>query len=468
MIKKFIYTLLIILIFVPVLSATEYFVDKNHGSCSDSNAGTEAAPWCTIQQCNDEPLTAGDTCTIKAGTYNERVTNFPSGTSGNPITYQNYSSDTVTIDGTGIGLSYKQGLFHIGSANYIMVDGLRMTNSLEVFVYTNGSTGITLKNLYMDRSEASCLGILDNYNLLIDNCELRYCNNYNYDPGPPEVCAKSGSWEGNRIEAVDFEIKNSYIYNNSGNGSSMQVLDSENGLIHDNVFEATCSPKPAMGFDGGAYDQAPNYSTSGNYNIDVYNNYIKHHDAGGFSISIESTGGRNEDIRFFNNIIDDPVNNAFQFWEECDPCPTDTWIIKDIQIFNNTIYKAYVGIKVTLGMDVQGTTGAWNNIFSECTTAMNLDVDTKTGFIADTNIINGSTSESGTNPIYKDPKFVNAAGDDFKLQSDSPAINSANASYVPSDDYDGVSRPQDSLYDIGAYEFGSSRIDADVRGITVQ
>ena len=57
---------------------------------SNSNAGTNALPWRTIQYaCNN--ATAGSTVYIKAGTYTESIYMNVSGTAGNYITFTRYS-----------------------------------------------------------------------------------------------------------------------------------------------------------------------------------------------------------------------------------------------------------------------------------------------------------------------------------------------------------------------------------------
>jgi len=45
----------------------DYYVDGAHGSASDANAGTEQAPWLTVQHAADS-VAAGDTVFVKAGT----------------------------------------------------------------------------------------------------------------------------------------------------------------------------------------------------------------------------------------------------------------------------------------------------------------------------------------------------------------------------------------------------------------
>jgi hypothetical protein len=57
------------------------------------------------------------------------------------------------------------------------------------------------------------------------------------------------------------------------------------------------------------------------------------------------------------------------------------------------------------------------------------------------------------NNIISDPQFVNLGARDYHLTSTSPARDAAVPGALPSDhDIDGVSRPQGSLPDIGAFE----------------
>src|SRR5207245_4194108 len=70
---------------------------------SDSNAGTSASPWRTIQKAANT-LNGGDTVIVNAGTYSERVQVITSGSAGKLLTFQ--AQGTVVMQGFNIQASY--------------------------------------------------------------------------------------------------------------------------------------------------------------------------------------------------------------------------------------------------------------------------------------------------------------------------------------------------------------------------
>ena len=98
MFKRLLLTLIFAFSFLQFFSTTYYVAPSSSGG-SDSNAGTLAAPFETLQYAINQ-LSAGDTLYIRAGTYRETITIDEDGTSGNLITIQNYNNEVVTIDGT--------------------------------------------------------------------------------------------------------------------------------------------------------------------------------------------------------------------------------------------------------------------------------------------------------------------------------------------------------------------------------
>jgi hypothetical protein len=76
---------------------TEYYVATTG---SDTNAGTLAEPFATIQHAADV-MEPGDTCYIRGGVYRETVDlSGVAGTSGNPITLTRYQDEEVILSGT--------------------------------------------------------------------------------------------------------------------------------------------------------------------------------------------------------------------------------------------------------------------------------------------------------------------------------------------------------------------------------
>src|SRR5437016_220517 len=64
----------------------------------DTNPGTQAAPWKTIQHAANV-VSAGDTVMINAGSYPGGITQSRSGVSGAPITFKAVTVGTVVIHG---------------------------------------------------------------------------------------------------------------------------------------------------------------------------------------------------------------------------------------------------------------------------------------------------------------------------------------------------------------------------------
>lgn len=82
--------------------ATDYYVDAQNPSASDSNPGTQQSPWRTIGRANDISQTLlmpGDVVWINGGSvsYQEEIIPRRSGTSGAPITFEGYGVATPVV-----------------------------------------------------------------------------------------------------------------------------------------------------------------------------------------------------------------------------------------------------------------------------------------------------------------------------------------------------------------------------------
>src|SRR6185437_4163631 len=93
-------SILLSVLFVAIFIAAQAFAGNTFyvtTSGNDSNPGTQALPWGTIQKAANT-MAAGDSVIVGSGNYSgQRATITKSGTSGNPITYQ--AQGAVTMKG---------------------------------------------------------------------------------------------------------------------------------------------------------------------------------------------------------------------------------------------------------------------------------------------------------------------------------------------------------------------------------
>jgi autotransporter-associated beta strand protein len=95
---------LLLLLLPGFAAATDYYVSPTG---SDSNPGTFAQPFRTIQKAADT-VQAGDEAIIRGGTYRETVTLRDSGTSTAPIRFQAYAGESATITGLDVVSGWAQ------------------------------------------------------------------------------------------------------------------------------------------------------------------------------------------------------------------------------------------------------------------------------------------------------------------------------------------------------------------------
>ena len=433
----------------PTVTAT-YYVSPDG---SDSNPGTEAEPWKTIQKAADT-LVAGERVYIKAGTYKEQVIPQNSGEEGAYIIYAAYPNNTVTIDGETVALpptgefGNLAGLFDINGKSYIQVNQLRIINAVTDAgsngILVNNSDHIIITGNYIDNTQSSGIGVWASHNIVLDGNEIN------------RACS-GGLQESISVAGTDtFDIKNNTVHDTdtAADKEGICVKDgSANGKVYKNVIYNV----PATGI----YVDAWNKHT---YNIEVFGNIV--HDisnADGLQAASEM-GGLLENIKFYNNIS---YNNKFRGitvtrnGDEGGAHP-----MHDINITNNTFYNNGDDWGGGLAMDNPEAEGVVirNNICSQNRSfeiSVSVDVPEQNTTV-ENNLIFSYKSDSedgevtGSDFVDADPLFVNAASSDFHLQKNSPAIDKGSATNAPTDDYDGNSRPQGQGYDIGAFEYRSN------------
>jgi hypothetical protein len=234
------------------------------------------------------------------------------------------------------------------------------------------------------------------------------------------LCSPScGSGDTTGKDQYDLSVHDNLIYNDPCDAMNFATVDPSKGKVeaYNNVFyHDGIGPSPSDGdgdyscFYSAGYT---NTGTAGSGTIEIYNNTL--YDCGSYAVSsygafvLANGSAPNLQARLRNNIV-------YQLSTE--PFATGSAIPSAVSGSNNVWY----------GGNQAAPTWTTGNITS-------------------------------------DPLFVNLSGKDFHLQSGSPAkdaavtINSSNYynNYTPwngiPEDHDGISRPQGSAPDIGAYEY---------------
>jgi len=370
-----------------------YYVDRNHPQASDSNPGTEALPWKTIQKA--EPiLVAGDTVLVKEGTYEVSpatsdckwsrpgISPANSGTAAMPIAIRVFPGHEVVLDNKINPDGSDSSCPTIGSreSDYVIIDGFTIRNPGTKGVAVFGTSSKRVKGVVIE-------------NMIISGVRSDGC----------------GNAEAIRVEhATETIIRNNLIFDAHStppgcDGVGVRKYRTDHTLMeHNEIYDV----------GDGLYDKV-----NGLANVYRYN-YV--HDCIRVGIRIRAGGSSgHQDDEVYGNIV-----------ARCRTGITSSGTVagsSQDQNVNTIIYGNTV-VDSNKGMSVQTditNNQVWNNIIY-ASGARGIEDDNPSLGYCDYNLYFDSPSATcGANSLTSDPQFVNTAfltPDDFKLQAASPAI----------------------------------------------
>lgn len=394
-------------------NGNNYYVAPNG---SDGNNGSLNRPWATVNHGGGKAK-PGDTVFIRGGIYNEgeiwlRADYGHGGTQGKLLTIKAYPGEKPTfVNGNRP---------FIIECDYIRVEGLHFTNGKGISVRGLNRNTIQIKNNSFTGS-GYAWGAVDcqGNNILIEGNE----------------CNLKGNIVGTQ-------------------GHCYYVSHGTNVIVRDNIA------KGATGYGIHIFDQRrsedpPSFERLIR-NVLVEGNVIADSEQRSGIVIAAYDHASIENVIVRNNVI---FNNAY--FGIFVP-----GLAQNIKIYSNTIFGNKVGTAVYIKgknnevrnlritnniLDVSGVQVGSPLLFHVISEDHNSEVVLGNNLYWPKPVRLKNVVDS--NPIIGDPLFVNIKSGDFHLKEGSAAIDEGIFLEDVPKDRDGISRPQNSAFDIGAYEY---------------
>jgi hypothetical protein len=387
--------LVLITLAPPAARAATYYVATTG---SDSNRGTEAAPFRTVAHAVDT-MVAGDTTFVRGGTYREGLMRFRrSGTATAPIRLLAYRGESPAIECIEPGPpTYARFLIQHGSGyehamGWITIEGLEVRNCWNGVKMYNGHD-ITIRNNWLHHNLSQ--GFLGNgTRVLLDG------NIINHN-GPFLTMPGSNQSHGVYANGTAWTVTNNLIYDNLGYGVQL------NG-------SGTSTYDPAR-------HAGPEFAVSDDWLI-ANNTFAYQHNRAGIVV----WGSTCNNARIENNIF---YENAVTL------ASGDTQGISFVST-------SCTGVRIRNNLSFASGSGGTRFLGTRATEG--------THYTQSDNIVGDPRFVGAGAALPERPDFALGAG--------SPAIDSGRdltADGVRTD-YNGNSRPAGRAFDIGAFEFASA------------
>jgi hypothetical protein len=229
----------------------------------------------------------------------------------------------------------------------------------------------------------------------------------------------------------------------------------QGNIIHDTVYEPAWNPSPPEGIeisnmstpavllDNHIYNVSDDCLDLNHSSARIERNVLHHCGDKGISIGYPSTS------TLVNNLI-------YACWgSDQDPDNTGFGIaLKDgasASIVNNTLVDNRHGLGLYEMHAGQG--GASASVVNSIVWGNQSNIELRDGSVVTMSHSTIQGGWPGVGSLQLDPLFRNWAGQDYRLQENSPCVDSGTPDGAPQVDVQGIPRPHGEGYDRGAYEF---------------
>ncbi len=470
---------------------------------SDTNPGTQAAPWRTIQHAADVAR-AGNTISVRGGVYEELVTVKSSGNATDGyITFKSYSGETAVLDATHFTPEGRSAILTIHNQSYVRIEGFEIRNfrtaehhlaPLGISIMGSGSHIELLKNnvhhienTFPGRDHPGSGG--NGFGIAVYGTDAKTPISDLIIDGNEVHHLKTGSSESLVVNGnvTNFRITHNVVHDNNNIGIDVigfertapdpAVDQARDGVVSENlVYNITSRGNPAYGqdqssdgiyVDGGArvliernvihdvdfgIELASEHRDRATSYIIARNNLVYHCNTAGVSIGgYAPERGHTEHCVVINNTLYDNDTSAtgsgeFQM----------QWNMSD-DIFENNI--VYAGGRCLMSVNKsevdrkQPPVTIDHNLYYCAAGSKASAWKQVSGSVAGFDKYVHSTGND-THSQFLDPGFVNATDRDFHLRSDSPAIAAGVIDGLPvgENELDAAPRVNSGKIDLGCYE----------------
>jgi hypothetical protein len=429
-------------IITPPVAPSEvntYYV--NHRIGSDSNPGTRALPWKTIQKAADT-LTIGNTIIVQTGNYPERVRIDRGGTANAPITFQTQGS--VSMYGFTV------------QANYVTIRGFEITdtpdNSRDGYgIWLQGS-GCVIENNYIHHATRGGIQIYARLGADARTTNCLVLNNRLYRNAMVgiEIYGRNHVVEGNEIWGTiqyHFRWKNPP---SSVDADGVRFFGSGHVLrgnyIHDILFSDPENLSPHI----DCFQTWEDSYREAAHDVLIEKNRCD-------NVQAQSRGVVGQGFMLHNASNLTIRNNLIKAYKGINGVGCSSLVIINNTVVNSlSLPTTFHPVGITLTNTIKPTIK--NNIFYDqpgntvfLSQVSGLDNTQNLSYRSDGQDLWTTDTYPHKNDLWNiNPLFVSAA--DYHLTAGSPAID-AGAMVAVSDDFDGNPRPQGDAIDIGAFEY---------------